>query len=149
MSDFVSPEMSISAEQGQVAPLAALFTAHWYQCLVLVSPVTFHQPGAPFWFCDTCQEIKAVFAKSWRFQMVTRLWRTYYKPDLKTLCTHCVTRCLPPPWFSSTWTLRRWTPPPWWAPGHTASVCLCCPVCAPVSHTDCTTAWRAGAQLSC
>lgn len=78
---------------------------------------------------------------------VTWLWRTYQQHDLKMLCTHRVTKYLPPPWFSSTWTLRRWTPAPGWTSGHTASVCY--PVCAPVSHTQCTTVWRAGAQLSC
>lgn len=55
--------MFISAEHGQLTPMTALFTAHWHQCLVLVSPVTLHQLGAQFWFSDTCQEIKTVYQK--------------------------------------------------------------------------------------
>lgn len=62
--ESVCSVLFISAEHGQVIPVAARFTAHWYQCLVLVSPVTLQQSSAPFRSCDTCQGRKLYLAKA-------------------------------------------------------------------------------------
>lgn len=72
-----------------------------------------------------------------------------YKEKYKWLFTHRLAKCPLPPSLFSTWILRRCTPLPALTPGHTASVCFCCPASEHAPHTPCTAATQAGVQISC
>lgn len=94
-----------SAEHGQVTPMAAFFAAHWYESLVLVSPMTVHQ----LYFSATCQEIINFVFPEVDTVIQSSIWITLkFIPNMISKC--CVLtawqsilfpHCSPPPGSSA------------------------------------------------